>query len=74
MSVTRRKSNAGFKKEDGAAGGGWEIIYTGFVLILLLFFGLSSPFFYLIVFTLWIIVMWHFINSTFSLLDSEPEA
>ncbi len=43
-------------------------------LLLLVFFGLSSPFFYVIVFVLWIIIIWHFINGTFSLLDSEAEA
>ena len=43
------------------------------VMIMLLFFDLSSPFFYLIVLALWIIMLWHFINTTFGALDSKPE-
>jgi len=42
--VSLKKKNTGFKKADGAAGGGWEIIYTGFVLILLCFFIMLSSF------------------------------
>jgi chemotaxis protein MotB len=42
--VTLRQKTAGFKKEEGSAGRGWEVIYTGFVLILLCFFIMLSSF------------------------------
>ncbi len=40
-------------------------------MIALVFLGVSSPLFYLIVFVLWIIIMWFFISSTFSAFYSE---
>ncbi len=42
--MTFKKKNASFKKDDGSAGGGWEIVYSGFVLILLCFFIMLSSF------------------------------
>jgi chemotaxis protein MotB len=38
-----KKKNS-LKKDEGSAGGGWEIIYSGFVLILLCFFIMLSSF------------------------------
>jgi len=42
--VTLKKKNASVKKNEGSAGGGWEIVYSGFVLILLCFFIMLSSF------------------------------
>ena len=39
-----RKRRSGSNKSDGPAGGGWEVVYTGFVLILLCFFIMLSSF------------------------------
>jgi flagellar motor protein MotB len=40
MSAKNRKPN----KSEGSSGGGWEIVYSGFVLILLCFFIMLSSF------------------------------
>lgn len=40
MSARNRKT----KKSEGSSGGGWEIVYSGFVLILLCFFIMLSSF------------------------------
>jgi len=42
MRTTKKKGRV--KKDEGAAGGGWEVIYSGFVLILLCFFIMLSSF------------------------------
>ena len=42
MAALGRKKGSGRKK--GTLGGGWEIIYTGFILILLCFFIMLSSF------------------------------
>ena len=39
-----REKKGDLKKEEGSAGGGWEIVYSGFVLILLCFFIMLSSF------------------------------
>jgi len=42
--VKSRKKNGSLRKEEGSAGGGWEVVYSGFVLILLCFFIMLSSF------------------------------
>lgn len=42
MSAKNRRSRS--KKSEGSSGGGWEIVYSGFVLILLCFFIMLSSF------------------------------
>jgi chemotaxis protein MotB len=42
--VKSKKKNGSLKKDEGSAGGGWEIVYSGFVLILLCFFIMLSSF------------------------------
>jgi chemotaxis protein MotB len=42
--VKLQKKNGSLKKDEGSAGGGWEIVYSGFVLILLCFFIMLSSF------------------------------
>ena len=39
-----KKKKGSLQKNDGSAGGGWEIVYSGFVLILLCFFIMLSSF------------------------------
>jgi chemotaxis protein MotB len=42
--VKSKKKNDSLKKNEEPAGGGWEIVYSGFVLILLCFFIMLSSF------------------------------
>jgi chemotaxis protein MotB len=42
--VNLKKKNGSLRKEEGSAGGGWEVVYSGFVLILLCFFIMLSSF------------------------------
>jgi chemotaxis protein MotB len=42
--MKKQKIKNGIKKSEGSHGGGWEIIYTGFILILLCFFIMLSSF------------------------------
>jgi chemotaxis protein MotB len=42
--MSRHNRKSGSHNSDGSPGGGWEIIYTGFVLILLCFFIMLSSF------------------------------
>jgi len=42
--VKVRKTKGGSKNDQGTPGGGWEIVYSGFVLILLCFFIMLSSF------------------------------
>ncbi len=42
--MSRKNRRSGSKKSDGSSGGGWEIVYSGFVLILLCFFIMLSSF------------------------------
>lgn len=49
----------------------WVLIFfTG----LMLFFGLSSPFFYLILFALWIIMVWNYLAGSFAMMDSSNQS
>ncbi|PIN99015.1 MAG: hypothetical protein COT90_01495 [Candidatus Diapherotrites archaeon CG10_big_fil_rev_8_21_14_0_10_31_34] len=49
----------------------WMLI--GFIS-LLLFLDLGNPFFYIIIFALWFIMVWNFLTGSFALLDPKPEA
>ena len=42
MGASKKKGR--INKADGSPGGGWEIVYSGFVLILLCFFIMLSSF------------------------------
>ena len=42
--MSRKDRKSGKKNSDGASGSGWEIVYSGFVLILLCFFIMLSSF------------------------------
>ena len=42
--MSRKNRKSGSKKPDDSSGGGWEIVYSGFVLILLCFFIMLSSF------------------------------
>jgi chemotaxis protein MotB len=42
--MSRKNPKSGSKNSDGPTGGGWEIVYSGFVLILLCFFIMLSSF------------------------------
>lgn len=48
----------------------WVLI--GFTA-LLLFMDLGNPFFYILIFALWFIMVWNFLTGSFGLLDSKPE-
>ncbi|MFH1664087.1 MAG: hypothetical protein ABH986_04755 [archaeon] len=48
----------------------YKWVYFG-LLIALLFLGLSNPFFYLIVFAIWITIIFQFIHGSFGLLDTK---
>ena len=42
--MSRKNRKSGSKNSDDSSGGGWEIVYSGFVLILLCFFIMLSSF------------------------------
>ena len=42
--MSRKNRRSGSKNSDDSSGGGWEIVYSGFVLILLCFFIMLSSF------------------------------
>jgi chemotaxis protein MotB len=42
--MRKKKRRSGSKKSEGSSGGKWEIVYSGFVLILLCFFIMLSSF------------------------------
>lgn len=42
--MSRKHRKNGLKGNDGSSGGGWEVIYSGFVLILLCFFIMLNTF------------------------------
>jgi hypothetical protein len=46
----------------------WVLI---FLVALAALLGLTNPFFYIIVIALWVIILWHFVNATFGMLDPE---
>ncbi|MBU2100649.1 hypothetical protein KKG83_06945 [Candidatus Micrarchaeota archaeon] len=49
----------------------WVLIFFIGLSVLL---GLANPFFYIIILALWAVVIWHFVQATFGMLDPKKAA